>query len=525
MAGDDRRIPAAELIARLRGTTPAPPVPTGHDDGPATSLSPSDRIIPTWTDPTARRAAASIGGPLGIHASVGRNRILTPLRVLLLVAIAVLICGWLVKSPCIQTGADGGLDQSGERPWITGCYNDIVPLYGARGLDDPTRNPYSYAWVENDDGPVRHLEYPVVTGYFMWAAAWLGAQYEAFAEATGVLPASLDVAVYFTITAILLGMAYLWAVASTARLTGRRIWDTMLMCASPLLVVHAFTNWDLIAIALTAAAMYAWSRGRTVWAGLAFGLGAAAKLYPALLLGPLLVLCLRAGKMRQWGVTAATATAAWLAVNLPIYLAYPQAWGEFFRLNTTRGPEWDSWYFLAGLVVPALPWTDADGRASALLNFLSLALFTLCCAAIAYLALAAPRRPRFGQLAFLVVVAFLLTNKVFSPQYALWLLPLAVLALPRWPRLMVWQLAEVAVWYLLMLSFSTDAMGLPIYPFAIAAVVRGALLISLAVRIVREILHPEMDVVRASGDDDPAGGVLSWAPDRLRLGRGVRLLH
>ncbi len=39
---------------------------------------------------------------------------------------------------------------------------------------------------------------------------------------------------------------------------------------------------------------------------------------------------------------------------------------------------------------------------------------------------------RLAQLGFLVAAAFLLTNKVRSPQYSLWLVPLAVLALPRW---------------------------------------------------------------------------------------------
>ena len=32
------------------------------------SLSPTDRVVPTWTDPTVRRAADMIGGPLGRHA-------------------------------------------------------------------------------------------------------------------------------------------------------------------------------------------------------------------------------------------------------------------------------------------------------------------------------------------------------------------------------------------------------------------------------------------------------------------------
>ena len=69
------------------------------------------------------------------------------------------------------------------------------------------------------------------------------------------------------------------------------------------------------------------------------------------------------------------------------------------------------------------------------------------CAAIAVLALAAPRRPRLPQLCFLVLAAFLMTNKVWSPQYVIWLVPLAVLARPRlWPYLL-WQLAEVAYFF------------------------------------------------------------------------------
>ena len=73
--------------------------------------------------------------------------------------------------------------------------------------------------------------------------------------------------------------------------------------------------------------------------------------------------------------------------------------------------------------------------------------------AIAVLALAAERRPRLPQLVFLVVAAFLLTNKVYSPQYVLWLMPLAVLARPRWRDLLIWQAGEVVhfvgIWMLI----------------------------------------------------------------------------
>ncbi|WP_420123311.1 glycosyltransferase family 87 protein [Nakamurella sp.] len=480
------------------------------------SLSPTERVIPTWTDPSARRAADLIGGPMGRHAQVGRNRIITPLRVCLLMAIVILICGWLFKAACIQTGPDGNLDQGGQRPWITACYTDVVPLYGSHELDIGAL-PYKASWLDN--GQVRYMEYPVLTGFWMYFVSGLSHGYVAVAKASGFLPVPLDVGAYFTIGAIALGLLYLWAVASTARLARRRIWDTALMCLSPLLIVHAFTNWDLIPIALTAAAMLAWARNKPVLAGVLFGLGAAAKLYPVLLLGPLLILCLRAGKMREWTRTAVAAAAVWLAVNVPVMLAFPAGWYEFIRLNSERPPEYDSWYFIYATLTGSSIWDKAPGASSpSLVNLLSLLLFALACLAIGWFGLSVRRRPRFAQLAFLVIAAFLLTNKVWSPQYSLWLLPLAVLAVPRWRPLLFWQASEAIVWVLLMLSFAgVSNKGLSIYPFINAALVRDALVLMLVYLVVRDIVRPEKDPIRMAGDDDPTGGVLENAPDRFTV--------
>ena len=88
-------------------------------------------------------------------------------------------------------------------------------------------------------------------------------------------------------------------------------------------------------------------------------------------------------------------------------------------------------------------------------------LMLLACAGVAALALTAPRRPRFAQLAFLIVAAFILTNKVYSPQYVLWLIPLAALARPRWRDFLIWQACEVmyflGIWMYLAYTTSGDA--------------------------------------------------------------------
>src|SRR5258708_39079676 len=72
------------------------------------------------------------------------------------------------------------------------------------------------------------------------------------------------------------------------------------------------------------------------------------------------------------------------------------------------------------------------------LNTVTAVLFVSCCVAITYIVLTAEHRPRLVQVAFLVVAAFLLTNKGWSPQFSLWLVPRAGVGLPHRRRLLAW---------------------------------------------------------------------------------------
>ena len=118
---------------------------------------------------------------------------------------------------------------------------------------------------------------------------------------------------------------------------------------------------------------------------------------------------------------------------------------------------------------------------------------------IAALALLAPEPPRLAQLAFLAVAAFLLVNKVWSPQYTLWLLPLAALARPRWRDHVIWQTAEVvyfvAVWWDLASLYDPDAPLISAEGYAVTIVLRVAGLLWIAGVVVRDILRPEHDIV------------------------------
>jgi uncharacterized membrane protein len=470
-----------------------------------------DRIVPTWSDPVAVQASEAVGGPWGRHAVTGRALFWTPLRVCLLFVVLGLGLAWTKQSPC----ADG--DWSGFRQYTHLCYADPLPLFGRFDLGSGAL-PYL-------DSPV---DYPVLTGALMALAAALGRAYDGVARASDLLPDLPPVQSFYVVTCLLLSVCALVTARGVLGLSGRRPWDAAMIGLSPLLVVHAFTNWDLFAVALGTLGMWAWARNRPVPAGVLLGLATAAKLYPLLVLVALFLLCLRAGLLRTWLRTAAAALAAWAAVNLPVAVAAWDDWGLFYRRNSVREADPDSLWNIA-LHLSGDRILDGPleaGQTPVLLNTLSALALAVMVAGVGWLVMTAPVRPRVAQVAFLLVAGFLLLNKVWSPQYSLWLLPLAVLARPAWRSLLAWQATEALLWVPRMLWYlGTDNRGVDVGWFFLAVGVRDAAVVVLAALVVRDVLQPDRDVVRAGwrGVDDPAGGPLDHAPDRAHLPAAARV--
>jgi uncharacterized membrane protein len=280
-------------------------------------------------------------------------------------------------------------------------------------------------------------------------------------------------------------------------------------------MLTALVNWDLIAVLFTAGALWAWARGRPTLAGVMVGLGLAAKLYPVFLLGAFLVDALypRHGRRRLdlWQRAVLATAVCWFVVNLPALLTGPAAWKVFWTFNSSRGADLGSLWLV-------LQQHGVDSNVH-LINVVSGVVFAAACAAILALGLRAPRRPRVAQIAFLVVAAFLLVNKVYSPQYVLWLLPLAVLARPRWRDLLIWQACELtyyaAVWLYLggWLEASTGSDA-PAYQLAIVIRVLGELY--LVALVVRDIWFPEDSGLALDDPDEPGSDDLDGVEGRGR---------
>ncbi|MDP3893969.1 glycosyltransferase family 87 protein [Nocardioides sp.] len=453
---------------------------------------PTGRVHPTRDDPVVAALAEGVGGPAG--SRLAPHRWWTPVRVLLALTALAFALGMLQKSPCFEETWSNG-----DQRYSQMCYSDVPYLYTGRGLAE-----LSWPYTDDEQTRGRHpvMEYPVGIAYAAWGAAWVT---HWIAGSPDIEPRfkmpveelftdeslEREIGLYVVVTTIALGLATLLATWFLTGVNPRRPWDAAGFAVAPVLVLSGLVNWDLYAVALVAGALWAWARGRPVLTGVMIGLGTATKLYPLFLLGGILVICLRRRGFADLLRVVAAAAAAWLLVNLPALLTGPAQWKVFWTFNSDRGADLGSWWLVA---------QQASGTTigATLINQWSLVIFAIWCLAVLVLGLLAPSTPRLAQLGFLIVAGFLLMNKVYSPQFVLWLLPLAVLARPRWRDLLIWQAGEVfyfaAVWWYLG-GFLAPGGGGDAGFYWLAIVLRLVAQLYLVTVVARDVLRPAYDVV------------------------------
>jgi uncharacterized membrane protein len=459
---------------------------------------------PGRSDGIVRGLAEVIGGPLGDHAvGVDRRqarwtgRFWTAARIVLALTCLTLALHWVQKSPCMNGAWQDNIQ------YKQFCYTDVLALYYAEGLN-VGKVPYL-------DHPV---EYPVLTGAFMGA---LGLPVHAYAQRHPGLNEGMWA---YNLNAFVLCVLAVASVAALLSLRRRRPWDAAMFALSPALFVTATVNWDLLAIAFAVFGMWAWARRWPVAAGILLGLGTAAKLWPGFVFVALIFLGIRARRMAPVLISVITGVLAFAIVNVPVMWANYDNWNRFIELNRTRGVDWGTlWYigahfprFNGQYGVQPFTWLSQNIPA---LNNLTYALIGAAWLGIGALVIGARRRPRVAQVVFLVVATFLIFNKVWSQQFVLWLLPLAVLARPRWGAFLAWQVAEVC-YFTAFYGELMGAAGRQVFPegvFVLASMLRLGTVVLLCVLIIRDILRPEGDAVRWTYADDPDGGEFDGAPD------------
>lgn len=449
----------------------------------------SGQVHPTRDDPFVADLSEVVGGPAGRRTA--GHPWWTPVRVLLALTAVTFALGLFVKTPCATSQW-----QDTQQRYTHMCYSDMPYLYGWRGLSD-------LHWPYTDDAEVRAefevMEYPAGISYWAWGTGyvtwWLSGSPDVD-DPSRDLPA--EGTLYVAVNAVgfaAVALVTTWLLAGVHR---RRPWDAAGFAVAPALVLTGVTNWDMLAVVFVAGAAWAWARGRPVLTGVMIGLGTSVKLYPLFLLGAVLVLCLRNRRWRDLVTSVAAAALAWTVANLPAVLTGPEQWKVFWTFNSDRGSDLGSLWLVAQQARGE--WIDVG-----VVNLGSWIFFALWCAGVLALGLWAPRSPRFAQLAFLVVAGFLLVNKVYSPQYVLWLLPLAALARPRLRDLVIWQAGEAlyfaAVWWYLAELLHPAGQGSAVL-YWIAIVLRVAAQLWLVAVVVRDVVRPDGDPVLEERDPD-----------------------
>jgi hypothetical protein len=169
-------------------------------------------------------------------------------------------------------------------------------------------------------------------------------------------------------------------------------------------------------------------------------------------------------------------------LNAPVAWVSFDGWAHFLRFNATRPVDWGSLWSAGCQTFGAGLCGDVP-----LVNTLALAAF-LAASTVAWILVTrtAPAIPRW-QLGFPLVVIFFLTNKVYSPQYSLWILPWFALVLPNVRLFLAYEAVDIGI-YVTTFGWQqhlTGSGGLPLWPLNAFIVARAVLLIVMLVAFAR----------------------------------------
>lgn len=191
-----------------------------------------------------------------------------------------------------------------------------------------------------------------------------------------------------------------------------RLWYFWIL--APSFLFYGTFNYDLPVVFLIVLAVFLHMRGRPYWAASALAIGTVIKVFPIFLL-PALVM---SSPRRKWLPLSVMFATIVIACNLPYAIAdfhswiYPYVWQ--ISSNITVSPAQGTYWWL---IYPF---------AGKLTGWLSIGAFTALYALVLW-RFWSERERAFLEICLMVMVLFLLTDRIYSPQYDLYLLPFLVL--------------------------------------------------------------------------------------------------
>jgi uncharacterized membrane protein len=371
--------------------------------------------------------------------------------------------------------------------YIHMCYSDISALYGAREINT---DQWPYASRDNS------VEYPVLTGVVMWATGLL------IDDPTGYRP-------YFDLNILLIALLLFASVFILWRLKPEYV---ALFPIAPAVFGSLFINWDIYAVLFALLSLYFYKVQKLDLSALFMGVAISTKFYPGVILFGIALIFWNQKKVTKLIRYLLVTFLAWVVINLPVALTNFDGWWRFFKLNIDRDSDLGSIWYAAAL----LKWPHPN------VNNITMILFLIALMAIGVFYFAvAQSRSDFANLvtvAFLTVAAFVTISKVYSPQYILWLTPLAVLAMTNEitkdderKAFWIWQGTEAlyhfGIWQYLA-SYTGAKFGITETFYASIILIRIAGLAWFSLALIRSALAERSTATRNS-----QGNPLEFLPD------------
>ena len=272
------------------------------------------------------------------------------------------------------------------------------------------------------------VEYPPLTGLVMWATAT-------------ITPFGYNSdKIYFLINIGLIAALFVGTALLVSKINPNKWYLLPLL---PAVIASLYINWDMWAVLSSIAAIYWFDRKRYGWSSIALAVSIATKFFPIVLFIPISIIFLKQKEYREGIRYLLRATFLWIIINAPFALTTPTGWLRFFKLNGNRPADLGSLWQALNIFNIYPPH----------INFYWIAIFGLSAMGVAGRLLRNIEIPTLAQVAFIFVALFTAFNKVYSPQYVLWLAPLGVIALQNKRNrsaFWVWQGSEAlyhfAIW-------------------------------------------------------------------------------
>ena len=342
--------------------------------------------------------------------------------------------------------------------YVHACYTDIPALFSERGLNTDT---FPYASQTNS------IEYPPVIGIGNWLISFF-------------IPTDNSYKIFFDINAVIIVLLFLITAFVVRKIKPEYPY---LFPAAPAVIASLFINWDIWAVITALLAIYYFDQKKYEQSAIALGVSIATKFFPVVLLLPIAIIFYRRQQIKQLAKYLFTCSLFWSAINLPIALVYFDGWWRFFKLNLERGEDFGSIWYALSLLDISIP------KVNLIYIIISVTLFALFAKYLWQL----NQMPTLAQVALFVVVIFTTFSKVYSPQYILWLTPLAVIALQNSRQLITfwfWQTTEIiyhlAIWQYLALYAGAE-FGLPAGGYALATLLRVAGVGIFTLQLLRDL--------------------------------------